>query len=73
MFVTHNMFEAAFLSDRILLMTRHPGTIYKAITIGLPRSRDYEDPKIFAVSTSIARDFLREIGDEGGAEKNRGR
>jgi ABC-type nitrate/sulfonate/bicarbonate transport system ATPase subunit len=64
MFVTHNMFEAAFLSDRILLMTRHPGRIYKAITTGLPRPRDYEDPKIFAASTSIARDFLREIGDE---------
>ena len=71
MFVTHNMFEAAFLSDRILLMTRHPGTIYKAITTALPRPRDYEDPKIFAVSTNISRDFLREIGDESGAEKDR--
>ena len=66
LFVTHNMFEAAFLSDRILLMTRHPGTIYKTITTGLPRPRDYEDPKIFTVSTNIARDFLREIGDESG-------
>jgi NitT/TauT family transport system ATP-binding protein len=62
LFVTHNMFEAAFLGDRILLMTRHPGTIYKAITTDLPRPRDYEDPQIFAVSTNIARDFLREIG-----------
>ena len=73
MFVTHNMFEAAFLSDRILLMTRHPGTIYKAITTGLPRPRDYEDPEIFAVSTNIARDFLREIGDERATEKDRGK
>jgi NitT/TauT family transport system ATP-binding protein len=69
MFVTHNMFEAAFLSDRILLMTRHPGTIYKVITAGLPRPRDYEDPYIFAASTNIARDFLREIGDERGTER----
>ena len=73
MFVTHNMFEAAFLSDRILLMTRHPGTIYKAITTGLARPRDYEDPEIFAVSTKIARDFLREIGDERTTEKNGGK
>lgn len=70
LFVTHNMFEAAFLSDRILLMTRHPGTIYKDITTGLPRPRDYEDPNIFAVSTNIARDFLREIGDESATEKH---
>ena len=72
MFVTHNMFEAAFLSDRILLMTRHPGTIYKAIITGLPRPRNYEDPNIFAVSTSISRDFLREIGDESETEKDHG-
>ena len=71
MFVTHNMFEAAFLSDRILLMTRHPGTIYKAISTGLPRPRDYEDPNIFAVSTNISRDFLREIGDERAMENDR--
>ena len=72
MFVTHNMFEAAFLSDRILLMTRPPGKIYKAITTGLPRPRDYEDPNIFAASTSIARDFLREIGDEKEKQTNGG-
>ncbi|MBI2087757.1 MAG: ABC transporter ATP-binding protein [Deltaproteobacteria bacterium] len=70
-FVTHNMFEAAYLSDRILLMTRHPGTIYKSITTGLPRPREYEDPKIFAVSTNIARDFLREIGYESETETDR--
>jgi NitT/TauT family transport system ATP-binding protein len=72
MFVTHNMFEAAFLSDRILLMTRRPGTIYKAVSSGLPRPRDYEDHNIFAVSTSIARDFLREIGDERATENGNG-
>ncbi len=63
-FVTHNMFEAAFLSDRILLMTRRPGRIYKAVITGLPRPRNYEDPNVFSVSVSVARDFLRDIGAE---------
>ncbi len=63
-FVTHNMFEAAFLSDRILLMTRRPGKIHKTVVTGLPRPRNYEDPNVFSVSVSVARDFLREIGAE---------
>ncbi len=61
-FVTHNMFEAAFLSDRILLMTRRPGKIYRTVVTGLPRPRNYDDPKVFAVSVNVSRDFLRDIG-----------
>ena len=70
-FVTHNMFEAAFLSDRILLMTRRPGKIYRTVVTGLPRPRNYEDPNVFAVSVNVARDFLRDIGADRGLEERR--
>jgi NitT/TauT family transport system ATP-binding protein len=63
-FVTHNMFEAAFLSDRILLMTRRPGKVYRTVVSGLPRPRNYDDSNVFAVSVNVARDFLRDIGAE---------
>ena len=38
-FVTHSICEAAFLSDRVLVMGRRPATIIDELTIELPRPR----------------------------------
>ena len=38
-FVTHNIFESAFLSDRVLVMTPRPGRIVAEVDIDLPRPR----------------------------------
>jgi NitT/TauT family transport system ATP-binding protein len=38
-FVTHSIREAAFLSDRVLVMARRPGTIIDDVAIDLPRPR----------------------------------
>jgi NitT/TauT family transport system ATP-binding protein len=42
LFVTHSIEEAAYLSDRVIVMTARPGRMKDIITIGLPRPRDYE-------------------------------
>ncbi|MEA1835260.1 ABC transporter ATP-binding protein [Methylobacterium durans] len=39
LFVTHDIDEAIFLSDRIYVMTARPGTIKAEVTIPLPRPR----------------------------------
>jgi NitT/TauT family transport system ATP-binding protein len=39
-FVTHSIREAAFLSDRVLVMGRRPATIIDDVAIDLPRPRD---------------------------------
>ena len=39
-FITHSIDEALVLSDRVMIMTAHPGTIKTIITIDLPRPRD---------------------------------
>ncbi len=39
-FVTHSIREAAFLSDRVVVMGRRPATIIDELKIGLPRPRD---------------------------------
>jgi len=38
-FVTHSIREAAFLSDRVLVMARRPATIIDELAIDLPRPR----------------------------------
>jgi NitT/TauT family transport system ATP-binding protein len=42
LFVTHQIDEAIYLSDRVLVMTKRPGYAKKMFDIGLPRPRDYE-------------------------------
>jgi NitT/TauT family transport system ATP-binding protein len=42
LFVTHQIDEAIYLSDRVIVMTRRPGRTKRIFTIDLPRPRDYE-------------------------------
>jgi NitT/TauT family transport system ATP-binding protein len=42
MFVTHDIDEAVFLSDRVLVMTARPGKIKEDIEVGLERPRAFE-------------------------------
>lgn len=39
-FITHSIDESLCLSDRILIMTAHPGTVKAIVDVDLPRPRD---------------------------------
>ena len=39
-YITHNVTEAVFLGDRVLVLNAHPGTIKTDLTLDLPRPRD---------------------------------
>ena len=45
--VTHNIEEAVYLSDRVLIMSRRPGTISNEIPINMPRPREKRDKLLY--------------------------
>jgi len=44
LFVTHNLNEAIYLSDRVLLMAADPGRIVEEVVIDLPQVRGFDVP-----------------------------
>ncbi|MDB5617744.1 ABC transporter ATP-binding protein [Tardiphaga sp.] len=51
--VTHNMLEAAFLADRIVVLGGKPARTIATIEVDLPRPRDPEDPRLFDVHRRV--------------------
>lgn len=58
LFVTHDLTEAAFLSDSIYMMTTKPARIFKRVTIDLPRPRKPEDSAMIDLEKNLVRDFF---------------
>jgi len=63
LFVTHDVEEAIFLSDRVFIMTARPGKIKAEINIPLDRPRNYE-LKSTEASLNLKRQALTLIREE---------
>lgn len=55
--VTHNALEAAFLSDRVIVLAGRPAHIVRDIRVELPRPRSAEDASLF----DLHRDIITHI------------
>lgn len=51
--VTHNVEEAAYMADRIIVLTHRPGTIAKEFRINLHRPRDLRSPELYRVVDEV--------------------
>ncbi|MEW6152715.1 MAG: ABC transporter ATP-binding protein [Actinomycetota bacterium] len=58
-FVTHNVREAARLSDRIVLLTSLPGRVAEIFPVAIPRPRRIDSPEVSALAATVT-DRLRE-------------
>ena len=52
-FITHNIEEAVYLSDRILVLTNKPTKIKKSIPNDLPRPRKVSDPDFIKLRNEV--------------------
>jgi len=69
-YVTHNVAEAVYLADRLIVMSPHPGTVKAEIKIALPRPRD----PLSAEFVDMQKELLRHLGhDQGAATNGKGR
>lgn len=52
-FITHNIEEAIYLSDRVLVLSNKPTNIKKEIVNDLPRPRKISDPKFIDLRNTV--------------------
>jgi len=55
--VTHNVDEAVYLSDEVVVFSPHPGTIRNRFTINAPRPRRRSDPELAVIAERVNRLF----------------
>src|SRR5690242_21526830 len=59
-YVTHNVAEAVYLADRVVVMTPHPGTVKTQMKIDLPRPRD----PLSVEFVECQKELLRHLGHD---------
>ena len=59
LFITHDIDEAVFISDRIHVMSRRPGRIVGSFDVPLPRPRQFEAVTAAADFTRLKLDILK--------------
>jgi NitT/TauT family transport system ATP-binding protein len=64
-YVTHNVAEAVYLADRVIVMSPHPGTVKADIRIPLDRPRDPLSADFLEWQKILLRQLGQDTGDEG--------
>ena len=53
LFITHNIEEAVYVADRILVLTPKPTKVRAEVIVDLPRPRDFLDPKFVEIRRQV--------------------
>jgi NitT/TauT family transport system ATP-binding protein len=57
-FVTHDISEAVYLSNRLLVVTERPTRVYETINVTVEYPRDYDDDRLFETGKKVSKLFL---------------
>ncbi|GHV76705.1 ABC transporter ATP-binding protein [Spirochaetia bacterium] len=58
--VTHDIDEAIYLGDRVIIMSARPGTIKREIAVDLPRPRNRSSEGFIRIRKSILQEFFED-------------
>ena len=61
LFVTHNVDEAVFLADKVIVLTARPGRIKEIIDINIPRPRVRTETEVNKVRNAILNSLFEEV------------
>ncbi|MGN0177726.1 MAG: ABC transporter ATP-binding protein [Methanobrevibacter sp.] len=59
-FVTHDVDEAVYLADKIVILDKNPGRISDIVDVNLERPRKRQSPEFIAIQESIVKDLNME-------------
>ncbi|WP_416262262.1 ABC transporter ATP-binding protein [Gibbsiella quercinecans] len=62
-FITHDIDEAVFLANRVIVLNRAPGGIHSELTIDLPRPRSNLETRQLPAFTAYRNELLKRISD----------
>lgn len=66
LFISHNIHEAVYLADKVVVFSKRPARVVEVIETGLPRPRDYkitETDQFFEVKNRVMELFREEVMD----------
>ena len=56
--VTHDVEEAVFLGDRVVVMQPYPGRVRRIVPVDLPHPRNRSDPAFLRIRDDVMADFI---------------
>jgi NitT/TauT family transport system ATP-binding protein len=59
-FVTHDVDEAVFLADKIVILDKNPGRIAYVVDVDIERPRRRDSPEFIKLQESIVKDLNME-------------
>jgi len=68
-YVTHNVAEAVYLADRVVVMTPHPGMVKTELPIRLPRPRDPLSVEFLDYQKSLLRHLRQDAVAQAGEKR----
>ncbi len=65
LFVTHSIAEAVYLGNRVIVLSKRPGTIEERLDVDLPPQRDYSDTMADPGFGELTRHIRTQLGAAG--------